>query len=162
MNNNEYKTCRLNPPENTHGLKILRGNGPRAKFIVVLAKPRVKWGTLICVHYTGAQPAPCPPSSHFVYPWELGTQPGWCGRPGSCGTTVVLYLTANHPEFMSFHNMANVQKGADLARTDACLSTKAADWKQSVDLSSELTEVRFWTSHETQAQQWIYHYLEVS
>ena len=62
---------------------------------------------------------------------------------GSCGTKVVLYLTANQPEFMSFHNMAKVQKGADLARTEACLYTEAADWKQSVDLSSELTEVRF-------------------
>lgn len=52
------------------------GPGPNALWFW----PSPGWGTLICVHYTGAQPAPCPPPFHFVYPWELGTQPGWCGR----------------------------------------------------------------------------------
>lgn len=39
---------------------------------------------------------------------------------GSCGTKVVLYLTANQPEFVSFHNMAKVQKGR--FGQDGCLS----------------------------------------
>lgn len=62
---------------------------------------------------------------------------------GSCGTKVVLHVTANQPEFMNFHNTAKVQKGADVARMDACLSTEAADQNQLVYLASELTEVRF-------------------
>lgn len=58
MNNNEYKTWRLNPPENTHGLKILRGNGPRAKCMVVWAKPRVRDSDLCSLHTGSASPLP--------------------------------------------------------------------------------------------------------
>lgn len=52
------KKSRLNPPENTHGLKILRGNGPRAKCIVILAKLRVRDSDLCSLHTGSASPLP--------------------------------------------------------------------------------------------------------
>lgn len=86
---------------------------------MVLAEPRGRFSGLYASHTCSATTAP----GFLPLSVLLGSLHPAVGAVGALRW--LLYLSANQPEFMSFHDKAEAQEGADWARVDSWICTAA-------------------------------------